>query len=105
MILTLAGGVIATSASAQTGERTNHRLMEMQRVLNLTRPQMSEIRHDLMRAKAERRHIQMNAALSADEKDLRMKEVRKHARSEIKAVLTPGQLKAWREFRKAHKAK
>ena len=93
----------AIPASAQVNPKMEKKLDTMSRILNLTPDQFKTVRRDLMTAKAERGEIRRNAALTTDQKERRIKDLRQSTRTEIRAVLTPVQLKTWREFMRSNR--
>jgi len=94
----------ASQAPAQTQEQAAPAHKPMDRPnLNLTDDQKAEMKKIHEGAKSQIEAIKNDSSLRADQKQAKIREVRKDTHKQIEAMLTPEQRKTMREFRKEHR--
>ena len=94
----------ASQAPAQTQEQAAPAQKPMDRPnLNLTDDQKAEMKKIHEGAKSQIDAIKNDSSLTADQKQAKIRQVRKDTHKQIEAMLTPEQRKTMREFRKEHR--
>ena len=101
LVIVAASGAFATSAIAQSAPQIDRHVARMRKFLHLSGQQAGTIRGDYFAASNEKKAIEKNRNLSPMDKQARIREIDRGRNQQIAAVLSPGQLRAWRESRDA----